>query len=95
MWALSSCSEWGLLLVAGSGFSLQWLLLLLGTGSRACGLQLVWCTGLVALDMWDLPGPGIKPVSHTLEGSLLTIGLQGSPENNLNKAGLDEYNLGE
>ena len=32
-----------------TGFSLQWRLLLLGTGSRVCRLQLLWLPGLVAL----------------------------------------------
>ena len=35
--AFSSCREWGLLFSVG--FSLQWLLLLQSTGSRAFGLQ--------------------------------------------------------
>ena len=31
-----------------AGFSLRRLLLLRSTGSRACGLQQMWCTGLVS-----------------------------------------------
>ena len=37
VWALSGCSEGGLLFVAVHGFSLQWLLLLWSTGSRHMG----------------------------------------------------------
>ena len=29
--------------------------------------------------MWDLPGPGIEPVSHALAGGFLTTAHQGSP----------------
>ena len=35
--------------------------------------------GLVALGMWDLPGPGMEPMSHALAGRFLTAGPQGSP----------------
>ena len=41
----------------------------------ACGLQLLCCTGLVALScMWDLPGKGMEPVSLALQGGFLTPG---------------------
>ena len=30
-------------------------------------------------DMWDLPRPGVKPVSPSLAGAFLTIGLPGKP----------------
>ena len=30
--------------------------------------------------MWDLPGPGLEPVTPTLGGGFLTTGHQGSPE---------------
>ena len=68
-----------------AGFSLQWLLLLWSTGSRAWGLELCSCPtlehrlnscGLRALLLcgtWGLPGPGIKPVSPTLTGGFFTI----------------------
>ena len=44
-WAFSSCSEQGLLFVWCMGFSLQWLLLLLTTGSRHMGLVVPWHVG--------------------------------------------------
>ena len=65
------------------GFSLRWLLLLRSTGSRpagfsSCGLRaperrLSSC-GLVAPQhgMWDLPRPGLEPVSPALAGGFLT-----------------------
>ena len=51
----SSCRKWGYSPLQCTGFSVQWLLLLQSTGSRACRLQqfqhtdsVVQCTGLVA-----------------------------------------------
>ena len=32
----------------------------------------MWHTGLVACGMWDLPGPGLEPVSPALAGRFLT-----------------------
>ena len=47
----------------------------------ACGTQALgalaswlWCTGLVASDVWDLPGPGIKPMFPALVDGFLSIG---------------------
>ena len=68
-----------------------WLLLLQGTGFRVCGLQKLWFlspktlaqylwhTGLVALCMRDLPGPGIKPMSPALASGLFTTKPSGTP----------------
>ena len=40
--------------------------------------------GLVAPNMWNLPQPGIEPMSHALAGGLLITGLPGkSYDNNL------------
>ena len=74
--AFSSCSEQGLLLVVEHGFSLRWLPLLQITGSRCTGFSSV---GLRHPDMWDLPGPGIKPTSPALPGGFLTPGPPGKP----------------
>ena len=65
------------------GFSLRWLLSLpLGTQA-----SVVAALGLYSLDsvtvahgpLWDLPGPGIKPVSVALQGGFLTTGPPGKP----------------
>ena len=65
------------------GFTLQWLLLwssalgalapvVLAQGLLRCG------TGaLVACSMWDLPRPGIKPMTPALTGEFLTTRLLG------------------
>ena len=39
--------------------------------------QQLWCSGVLAHDMWDLPGSGIEPVSPALAGRLLTTGPPG------------------
>ena len=66
-----------------TGFSLQWLLSLQSTGSRAHGLstcgsqvlehRLSSCGTRAQLlhAMWDLPGPGIEAVSPALAGRFL------------------------
>ena len=67
-----------------AGFSLRWLLLLRSMGSRctgfsSCGSQAVKCRlsscgsrAYLLRGMWDLPGPGIEPVSPTLAGRFLS-----------------------
>ena len=66
------------------GFSLWWLLLLRSMGSRhmgfiscgSCALErrLSSCGAWASLlcGMWDLPGPGLEPVSPALAGGFLT-----------------------
>ena len=67
-----------------AGFSLRWLLLLRSTGSRqgdfsSCGSRALehrlstrgtWT--LLLRGMWDLPGPGLEPMSPALAGGFLT-----------------------
>ena len=36
--------------------------------------QQLWLLGLVAHGVWDLPGPGIEPLSPPLAGRFLTTG---------------------
>ena len=74
-----------------AGFSLRWLLLLWSTGSRragfsSCGSQalerrLSSCGAWAQLlrGMWDLPGPGLEPVSPALAGGFLTTAPPGKP----------------
>ena len=70
-----------------AGFSLRWILLLRSTGSRCTGFsscgtwaQQLWCTGLVFRGMWDLPRPGIEPVSPALAGGFLTTAPPGKSQ---------------
>ena len=69
--AFSSCGEWGLLL-RGIGFSLQRLLLLQTMGSRVQGLSSCSAQAYLLRGMWDLPAPGIEPMSLALPGRFLT-----------------------
>ena len=54
------------------GFSLQWLLLLWSTGSRHTGFSSCGAQALLLCSIWDLPGPGLEPVSPALSGRSLT-----------------------
>ena len=74
-----------------AGFSLQWLLLLQSTGSRhmgfsSCGSRALECRlsscgarAHLLHGMWDLPGPGLEPVSPALVGRFLTTEPPGKP----------------
>ena len=81
----------GYSLLQCAGFSLWWLLLLQSTGSRrkgfsSCGLRALGCQvsscgtwAQLLSSMWDLPDPGIKPMSPALAGGLLTTAPPGKP----------------
>ena len=70
-----SCSKRG----ATLWFSTRRRLLLQRTGSRAAA-SVVWHTRAWLLrGTWDLPGPGIKPVSPALAGRFLTAEPPGKP----------------
>ena len=73
------------------GFSLQWLLLLPSTGSRHMGFS-NFCSQALELrlsnsgaqawllqGMWNLPRPGLEPMSPVLVSGFLTTGPRGSP----------------
>ena len=66
------------------GFSLRWVLLFQSTGSRACGLsscssQALECrlsscgAGFVPCGVWNLPEPGMEPMSPALVGDYLPM----------------------
>ena len=44
--------------------------------------QKLWHMGLVTLRLWNIPRPGIEPMSPALAGRFLTTGPQGSPQRN-------------
>ena len=83
-WAFSSCSEGGYSSLWCTDFSLRWLLFLWSVGSRhagfsSCGsralegkLSSCGTWALLLRSMWDLPGPGLEPVSPALAGEFLT-----------------------
>ena len=69
-----------------AGFSLHWLLLLWSTGSRHMGSVVVThglssCGSRAYLlrGMWDLPEPGLEPMSPALAGRFLTTAPPGKP----------------
>ena len=82
----------GYSLLRCAGFSLRWLLLLQSMGSRhagfsSCGTRCLerrlsscgtWA--LLLHSMWDLPGPGIEPMSPALAGRFSTTAPPGKPD---------------
>ena len=85
MRAFSSCRQQGLLSSCSTGFSLQWLLLLWSTSALAVPglpeLRLTSCSTQTWLlqGMWDLPRPGIKPMSPAFAGRFFTTKPPGKP----------------
>ena len=77
--AFSSCGEWGLLFIAVRGpltiaASLVAEHRLQTRRLSSCGSQAQLLHG-----MWDLPGPGLEPVSPALAGRLSTTAPPGKP----------------
>ena len=74
----------GYSLLQCAGFSLWWLLLLRSMGCRhagfsSCGVWALECRlnscgtrAQLLCGMWDLPGPGLEPMSPALAGGFLT-----------------------
>ena len=60
-----------------AGLSLSWPLLLRSAGSRRAG-SVVVAHG-PSCGMWDLPRPGLEPVSPALAGRLSTTAPPGKP----------------
>ena len=72
----SGCGEQEIL-PSCEGFSLPWLLLFQSLGSRVQA-SVVVATGLVApRKVWNLPAPGMEPMSPALAGGFLAAGLPG------------------
>ena len=63
-----------------AGFSLRWLLLLPSTGSRCAGFSSCVSRAQLLSGMWDLPGPGLKPMSPALAGRFLTTAPPGKSQ---------------
>ena len=86
-WAVSSCGEQGLLSSCGawashcSGFSCcrAWALGLQASEAAAGGLRSCDAWAQLLHSMWNLPGPGIEPLSPTPVGSFLPLYHHGSP----------------
>ena len=74
----SSCGEWGLLSLPSaaprcSGVSRQ------GAPAPERGLSGRSLRAQLPLSLWDLPGPGVTPVSPALAGRFLTTAAERSP----------------
>ena len=57
-----------------TGFSLRWLLLLQNTGCRHVDFSNCRTRAYLLCSMWNLPGPGIKPIFPPLAGGVLSSG---------------------
>ena len=68
------------------GFSLWWLLLLWSTGSRCAGFSSCGTRAQLLCGMWDLPGPGLEPVSPALTGGFLTTTPPGKSQGSSSQA---------
>ena len=73
----SSYGEQGYSLLRCEDFSLRWLSLLVSTGSRSSSF--ISCGPLLSRNMWDFPGPGIKPGSLHWQTDSYSLYHQGSP----------------
>ena len=89
-WTFSSCGEWGICSSCGVWASPCVVFSCFGTpilaplGFSNCGSQPLeyWLSSCGALawfpgGMWNLPRPGIRPVTSTLAGGFLTTGPPG------------------
>ena len=70
--AFSSCSERGLLFIAVRGLLIVVASLVAEHGLQARGLSSCGARASLLRLMWDLPGPGLEPVSPALAGGFLT-----------------------
>ena len=83
------CAGLSLVVASGSyslavlGFSLQWFLLLRNVGCRCTGFSSCSSQAQLPHSMWNLPGPGIKPVSPPLAGGFLTTVLPGKSKTHI------------
>ena len=73
-WAFSSCGEQGLLFVAVRGLLTVVASLVAEYRLSSCGARAQLLHG-----MWDLPGPGLEPMSPALAGGFLTTAPPGKP----------------
>ena len=71
MWTFSSCGEQGPILCCDARAS-HWWLFLCNTDSRCVGFSSCGARAQMIHGMWNLPGPGIEPVSLALSGTFLT-----------------------
>ena len=87
MGSLAVKHAWALWLWSTHGLSAAWASVVVAHGLSSCSFWVLehrlnscgtWAWWLHSL--WDLPWPGLKPVSLALAGGFLTLSHQGSPE---------------
>ena len=80
-WAFSSCGQQGLLSGCGVWASPCGEQALGAVGDRSCSMWIGGCGARAQLfpGMWDLPGPGMGPVSLALASRFSTTGPPGKP----------------
>ena len=71
------CCRWSFSSRGARGLALQWLFFLQLLGSKAAGLSSCGTQILLPQGMWNLPGPGIKPMSPASAGRFLSTGPAG------------------
>ena len=81
LWRMSAnLGEWGWFSSCGAqGFSLRWPLLLLNTGSRHTGFSGCSLRAWLLCSRWNLPRPGIEPMSFALASGFFTTEPPGKP----------------
>ena len=70
--AFSSCGKWGPLFIAMHGPLTIAASLVAENRLQTCRLSNCGSRAQLLRGMWDLPGPGLEPVSHALAGGFLT-----------------------
>ena len=76
MWAFSSCRGWGLLRCCQARALGTWATPVAAHWLSSYGIQ-----AYLSCRVWDLPGPGIKPMSPALAGWFFTTKPPGKPTN--------------
>ena len=74
-----SCGEWGPLFIAMRGPFTITASLVVEHGLQTCRLSNCGSRAQLLRSMWDLPGPGLEPVSPALAGRLSTTVPPGKP----------------
>ena len=77
--AFSSCSEWVPLLIAVCGPLTVAASLVAEHRLQTCRLSSCGSRAQLLRGMWDLPRPGLEPVSPALAGGMLTTAPPGKP----------------
>ena len=77
--AFSSCGKWGPLLIAEHGPLTIVASLVAEHRLQTCRLSNCGSRAQLLHGMWDLPGPGLEPVSPALAGGFLTTAPPGKP----------------